>query len=78
MLGLFCINCNGYFSVFTLMFYMFIAPEILSEMITIAENSLKSQGYSGEDLEDRMTFTRRIFTPFGMFLISVIGYLFLD
>ena len=64
------------FSVFTLIFYMFIAPEILSEMITIAENSLKSQGYSGDDLEDRMTFTRRIFTPFGMFLVSVIGYLF--
>ncbi len=64
------------FSVFTLIFYLFIAPEILSEMITIAENSLKSQGYTGEDLEDRMTFTRRIFTPFGMFLISLIGYLF--
>ncbi len=64
------------FSTFTLIFYMFIAPEILNEMITIAENSLKSQGYEGEDLEDRMTFTRRIFTPFGMFLVSVIGYLF--
>ncbi len=64
------------FSTFTLLFYMFIAPEILSEMIIIAENSLKSQGYEGQDLKDRMTFTKRIFTPFGMFLISVIGYLF--
>lgn len=64
------------FSVFTLIFYMFIAPEILDQMVKIAENSLISQGHTGEDLEDRMTFTRRIFTPFGMFMISVIGYLF--
>ena len=73
---IFVLIVTAVFSVFTLFFYMFIAPEILTEMITIAENSLISQGHAGDDLNDRMTFTRRIFTPFGMFLVSLIGYLF--
>lgn len=65
------------FSVFTLIFYLFIAPELLTEMREIAENSLRAQGQPESEISDRMVMTNRIFTPAGMFLMSIIGYLFM-
>lgn len=55
------------FSFFTLIFYLTIGTDVLAEMRTIAENSLREQGKTEEDIASRMTFTNRIFTPVGMF-----------
>ncbi len=65
------------FSVFTLLFYLFIAPDLLLEMREIAENSLRSQGQPESEIADRMVMTNRIFTPVGMFFMAIIGYLFM-
>lgn len=64
------------FSVFTCIFYFTLGQEVLIEMKKIAENSLREQGKTEADIVERMTFTNRIFTPLGMFLMSLIGNLF--
>lgn len=65
------------FSIFTLIFYLLIAPDLLAEMRVIAENSLRAQGQEESEIADRMVMTNRIFTPLGMFLMAIIGYLFM-
>jgi Protein of unknown function (DUF4199) len=64
------------FSFFTLIFYLTIGTDVLAEMRTIAENSLREQGKTEEDIASRMTFTNRIFTPVGMFFMSLVGNMF--
>ncbi len=64
------------FSIFTLLFYLFIGPEILGEMEQIAENTLREQGKSEKEVEMAMAFSSRIFTPVGMFVLVIVGYLF--
>ncbi|MFI5171093.1 MAG: DUF4199 domain-containing protein [Chitinophagales bacterium] len=64
------------FSVFTLIFYLFIGPEVLNEMKVIAENTLREQGMDETEVKKRMDFTVKIFTPVGMFVVSLVGYLF--
>lgn len=64
------------FSVFTLVFYLAIGPEVLEEMVVIAENSLRERGMTEDQIDAQMAFSNRIFTPFGMFIMTIIGYLF--
>lgn len=66
----------GVFSVFTLVFYLIIGPEVLNEMVVIAENSLREKGMTEEQIDQQMAFSARIFTPVGMFIMTLIGYLF--
>jgi Protein of unknown function (DUF4199) len=64
------------FSAFTLIFYLTIGREVLVEMREIAENSLRVQGKTEEDIAEHMVFTNRSFTAGGMFVVSLIGGLF--
>lgn len=64
------------FSVFTLVFYLFIGPGVLDEMVVIAENSLRERGLTEDQIDAQMQFSEKIFTPVGMFIMVIIGYLF--
>lgn len=66
----------GVFSIFTLVFYLAIGPEVLKEMVVIAENSLREKGLTEDQIDAQMAFSSRIFTPVGMFVMTIIGYLF--
>ncbi len=73
---LFVVLVTAIFSVFTLIFYLFIGPEVLGEMVVIAENSLRDKGIAEDQIQAQMEFSRRIFTPVGMFIMAIVGYLF--
>ena len=64
------------FSVFTLLFYLFIGPGVLDEMVVIAENTLRERGLTEDQIDAQMQFLEKIFTPVGMFIMVIIGYLF--
>lgn len=64
------------FAVFVLIFYSFIGHEMLDEMKTLSENTLRDKGKSEEEIKTAMSFTGRIFTPVGMCIMTVIGYCF--
>lgn len=73
---LFVVFVTAVFSVFTLLFYLFVAPEVLGEMVVIAENTLREKGLTEDQIDMQMKFSERIFTPVGMFVMVIVGYLF--
>lgn len=74
---LFVALVTAIFSVFTLVFYLAIGPDVLNEMKVIAENSLREKGLDEDQIRTQMQFSERIFTPVGMFIMVIIGYLFI-
>jgi len=64
------------FSIFTLIFYLTIGKELLGQMREIAENSLRADGKTEEEIKESMQFTNHSFTPIGTFIMSLIGMLF--
>lgn len=64
------------YSVFTLIFFIAIGPELLQDMRTIAENSLREKGMSDEEVQAGMKFVNMSFTPVGMFIMVLFGFSF--
>ena len=73
---IFVLFVTALFTIFILVFYLTIGKELLAQMITIAENSLRANGTAEADIPERMEFSRKIFTAPGMSIITLIGYLF--
>lgn len=64
----------GMFAVFNFIFYSFISPDVLGEAKTLAENTMKEQGKSQEEIDMAMKFTGFAFTPVGILVTTIIFY----
>ena len=59
--------------IFTLIFFQYLAPEMVQKIMDEAQKSMvEGGGYSDEQIEMAMSMTAKFMTPFWLFLFSVI------
>lgn len=63
--------------VFTLLFFTYIAPDMVDKIMEAAQQSMAEQGMSDEQIEMGMGMTRKFMTPMWLFLFSVLGSAFM-
>ncbi len=60
--------------IFTLIFFQYLAPEMVQKIMDEAQKSMVERGgMSDEQIEMAMSMTAKFMTPFWLFLFSVIG-----
>lgn len=67
---------TGIFVTFSLLFYLFITPETLTEAKEMAYNQMREEEMSAEEIEMAMKFSGFMFTPAGVTIMSGLTYLF--
>jgi len=63
------------YAVFVFIFYQFIAPHVLDEMLAYTEQKLREDGNSDEVVSSAMRITGWFMTPLGVFLSTIFGHL---
>ncbi len=64
-------------SVFVFVLYKYIDASIIDKLLIESEAKLEEQNLAPEQLEMAMEMNRKIFTPFAIAIMSVIGYVFM-
>ncbi|HRH67422.1 MAG TPA: DUF4199 domain-containing protein [Bacteroidia bacterium] len=62
---------------FTLIFFMFIAPEMIQKILDMSQQQLMDQGMSEDQITIAMEWTRKFMTPTWLFIGSVLGTTFM-
>ena len=64
-------------AIYTYIFFQFIAPEMIGQILTEVENQMMSSGQSDEQVERAMGYTRKFMTPQWMGIWVIGGTIFL-
>jgi hypothetical protein len=59
--------------VFTLVFFMYIAPDMVDRIIEAAQQSMSEQGMSDDQIELASKMSRKFMTPGWMLMFSILG-----
>ncbi len=71
--GLFAGLISG---IFSYLFFSFIAPEMLTEMLEMAEKGMVEQGMPDDQIEQGMEYTKMFMKPGPLAIVSVFSYAF--
>lgn len=58
---------------FSVLFFMFIAPEMTEQIIAAAQENMAKQGLTEEQMQMGIEWTRKFMQPLWLFLFSIIG-----
>jgi hypothetical protein len=63
--------------VFTLIFFLYIAPEMSQKIMEAAQQNMAEKGMSDEQIESAMSISQKFMTPPWLFVFSVLGSAFM-
>ncbi len=72
-----CVFSALMYAVFAFIFYQFIAPGVLDEMLAYTEQQLREKGTSEELIEQSMRFTKLFMSPVGVLFSTIFGHVFI-
>lgn len=62
------------YAAFAFIFYQFIAPEVIDEMISYAEQKMREDGATDEVIEMTMKWTKWFMSPFGILVSTLFAH----
>lgn len=74
LIGLYGGIISGAFSV---LFFRYIAPEMIDQIIAAAQENMAQKGMTEEQMQMGIEYTRKFTTPLWLFLFSIIGSTFI-
>jgi hypothetical protein len=66
--------CAGFISaIFTIIFFKYIAPDMIQKILDTAQQNMADKGLSEEQIQMSMSYAAKFMTPVWLFLFSVLG-----
>ncbi len=62
------------YALFAFIFYQFVAPEVLDEMLAYAEQKMREDGATDEVVEMAMKWTKWFMSPAGILISTIFGH----
>lgn len=70
-----CVFSALMYAVFAFIFYQFIAPGVLDEMLAYTEQQMREKGTSEDMIERAMKFTKLFMSPVGVLISTIFGHM---